>query len=270
MLKDELKQGLTQKSQMGIHLCKDFIPLRNDISLSRELLPPEYYFEFKVFLNCQNFDLNADRNVITNQDSDEISWIWNDFKLNVWPNIEAKTKPYKEMQLREESMIDAIRKTKEATDLKEGYPDVQNIIVSKQGANLNFIKQPEKEADVSHLLAMMVQSGYWERELTPISKFGRYIDASTDALVEDKNGKVLLVEIESKLANLFTHQHPMNSYDLVVVWTLGGLQNGDTRSAPWGLNGDFVNITLLETATKNWELKWGTHKKPVIVLEKIV
>jgi hypothetical protein len=117
---------------------------------------------------------------------------------------------------------------------------------------------------------MMVQSGIWAAQLGPIAKFGQYIDASTDMLVEDTNGDVLLVEVETQLGNLFRHRHPMNSYDLVVVWTLGTLTAGTTQKAPWGTNSAEVDVTLQQDAHGGWELKWGTHHKPVIVLEQIL
>ncbi|WP_298746924.1 ATP-binding protein [uncultured Serinicoccus sp.] len=270
MLKHELKQGWTQKSQMGVHLSKDFIPLRNDTSLSRELLDGEYYFEYKVFLNCQEFQLNADRNVITNEESDEVAWIWSDFLTAVWPNIKAKANAYKAMKDSEETAIEAVKKTKQAADLKAGYATSPHVTVTKSGASLAYVKQPKKEADVSHLLAMMVQSGHWNSELSPIERFGQYIDASTDVLVEDAAGNVLLVEVETQLANLFRHQHPMNSYDLVVVWSLSTMTSGTSQNAPWGTNSAQVSVALVQNATGGWELKWGTHVKPVIVLENIL
>lgn len=270
MLQHELKQGWTQKSQMGVHLCKDFIPLKANNAVSRQLLPNEYYYEFKVFLNCQNFQLNADRSVLTNEDSTEISWIWDDFQTNVWPKIEAAAKSYNAMKESEDSAIKAVQKTNQAKDLKASYSTLSNVAATKKGAKLQFVKAPLREADVSHLLAMMVQSGAWKNELKPIEKFGQYIDASTDVLVEDSAGSPLLLEIETKLANLFKHRHPLTSYDLVVVWTLDKFVKNDTASAPWGANGTDVTVTLLQDALGGWQLKWGVHTTPVIVLEDIL
>lgn len=270
LLKHELKQGWTQKSQMGVHLCKDFIPLRNDTALSRELLGGEYYFEFKVFLNSQSFQLNADRNVITNEELDEVAWIWDDFRTTVWPDIQKRASPYNQMKAAEEAGIEAVKKTNQAAQLKASYSTSASVTVKKKGASLAYVKRPGNEASVSHLLAMVVQSGDWSNELAPITRFGQYIDASTDVLVEDSAGKVLLVEIEAELPNLFKHQHPMNSYDLVVVWSLGGMTNGTSRTAPWGANSSMIPVTLVRTASGGWELKWGTHAKPVIVLEDIL
>lgn len=270
MLKHELKQGWTQKSQMGVHLCKDFIPLRNDTPLSRELLGGEFYYEYKVFLNCQSFHLNADRNVITNEESDEIAWIWEDFQTTVWPDIQARTNPYNAMKKAEETGIEAIRKTNEAANLKSNYAMSPSVTVAKKSASLAFVKQPKKEADVSHLLAMMVQAGHWKAELAPIERFGQYINASTDVLVEDAAGTALLVEIETQLANLFKHQHPMNSYDMVVVWSLGTMTSGTSQNAPWGTNSSMVPVALNQNAAGGWELKWGVHVRPILVLENIL
>ena len=270
MLKHELKQGWTQKSQMGVHLCKDFIPLKVNNSISRDLLDGEYYYEFKVFLNCQNFQVNADRNVLTNEDSDEISWIWDDFKTNVWPEIEEKAKSYNEMKDAEDSAIKAKEKAARAKELKDSYPTLTDVAVTKSEANLQFVKKPLRESDVSHLLAMMVQSGAWTDQLSPISKFGQYIDASTDVIVENSNRQALLLEIETKLANLFKHRHPLDSFNLVVVWTLDQFEENDTASAPWGANGTNVTVTLRKDKDDRWQLKWGGHERTVIVLEEIL
>lgn len=271
MLAGELKQGWTQKSQMGLHLCKDFIPMKNDSSLSRELLGGEFYYEFKVFLNCQEFQLNADRNVVTNSESDDVSWIWDDFKTSVWPTIESKAQVYRQMKKDEELASEAIKKTRASQALKGRYAAIPEIAVTKQGADLKFVKSPQKEADVSHLLAMMVQSGAWANELDPIAKFGQYIDDSTDILVEDSAGNPLLAEVELLLPNLFRHKHPMSSYDLVVVWDLAGMSNGSSQNAPWGQNGATLPVTLVNgTSPDEWYLQWGVTSKKVVVVREIL
>lgn len=269
MLEHELKQGWTHKTRMGVHLCKDFIPLRADGDLSRSLLDPEYYYEYKVFINSQSFELNADRNVVTNIDSDAVAWILEDFHGHVWPDIQKIAQPYRDMKGAEDAAIEAAIKTKQANHLKTTYPSEPDVAVTKKGASLAYVKSPKNEAAVSHILAMVVQSGHWAAELAPIAKFGQYIDASTDVLVEKSDGTVMLVEIELELPNLFRHQHPMTSYDAVVVWTRGNMKTGDHKSAPWGDNGSDVSVTL-KKAAKGWELKWGTHSKPLIVLEEIL
>ena len=271
MLRYELKQGWTQKSQMGMHLCKDFIPLRVDTSLSRELAGGEYYYEFKIFLNCQSFQLNADRNVITNEETDEVSWIWEDFRQYVWPNIEAKYKAYADLARTETAAIDARRKTEAAKQLKADYASLSQLPLSKKGAELAFVKEPIKEADVSHLFAMMIQSGHYSQELAPLMRFGRYIDDSTDIICEVSGGSEWLVEVERRLPSLFNHKHPMTSYEAVVVWELGGMKNGDSQVAPWGTGGGNVSIALIHnTGDNTWQLRWGTKHIPVYVLSDML
>lgn len=271
MLEYELKRGWTQKSQMGLHLCKDFIPLRTSSTLSRDLLGGEFFYEFKVFLNCQAFHLNADRNVVTNEETDEVSWIWQDFKTHVWPAINAKAAPYRRMKDDESTAIEAARKTAASASLKAAYDSSPDITPRRSDVDLLFVKLPRREADVSHLLAMMVQSGQWKEELAPIARFGQYIDDSTDVLVEDDQKAPLLAEIELSLPNLFRHKHPMNSYDLVIVWDLGGMSNGTVRMAPWGLNASTLAVSLLSgTHPHEWHLRWGTHSRRIIVLSAVV
>jgi hypothetical protein len=270
MLEHELKQGWTQKSQMGLHLCKDFVPMKVEGALSRELLGNEYYFEFKAFLNCQWFALNADRNTVTNLESDEVAWIWQDFKDGVWPQVERKYQAFRNMREAEDKQIDAIKKAKEAVALKSEYSRHEALLLSREDVSIAFAKTPRNEADVSHLLAMLVQSGSFQSELGPIAKFGSYIDKSTDLLCENRNGEPLLVEVEKSLPNLFKHGHPISSYDAVVVWDLGGMKSEDSRSADWGDAGGTVNVTLLGTRGSGWRLKWGTKHKPLIVLSDFV
>jgi hypothetical protein len=267
MLEYELRQGWTQKSQMGVHFCKDFIPMRVDTAKARLLTEAEYYYEFKIFLNSQEFQLNADRNVITNEDHDEVSWIEGDFKTNVWPDIEAKYKVYRSMHDLEQDAIEASKRTAKVNELRREYAKAVNL-KSKQ-RDLGFVKEPVREADVSHLLAMMLQSGKYTKKLNPLVKFGQYIDSSTDVICENKGGTDFLVEVEYRLPNLFRHKHPMQSYDCVVVWDVGNMSSGDTNSAPWGTNGAMVQVTFVRDRS-GARLQWGTHKKPVLILSEIV
>jgi hypothetical protein len=269
MLEHELMQGWTHKSQMGVHLCKDFIPLKADSKKSRDLLDPEYFFEYKVFLNSQSFELNADRNVVTNEESDAVAWILDDFHKQVWPDLQQLANPFSDMKRAEIAAVEAARKTAEAQTLKGDYPNLPTLLFPHSGASLAYGKQPENEAGVSHIFAMMVESGKWATDIDPIVKFGQFIDASTDVLVERADGTVMLVEIEFELGNLFRHRHPLNSYDAVVVWSVGRMRNGEQRTAPWGDSGSDVLVTLNKAAT-GWELKWGTNSRQLLVLEEML
>ncbi len=271
MLSGELKQGWTHKSQMGVHLCRDFIPLRVDAQLSRDLLPSEYYYEFKVFLNCQWFTLNNDRNVVTNLDHPEVSWIFNHFKRDVMPSLAELWNSLVKRRELEEAQIDAHRRSAEMTKMKSQFRNRDSLRDTFKRCNLEFSKVPNCEADVSHLLAMMIQSGDFKSALKPIERFGSYVDKATDLICEDSAGKkVLLVEVETELKKLFLHEHPMDSFEAVVVWTLGDLKSGYSGNLRFVGHKEPFLVHLQGDAVDGWRLKWGTHLKPVLVLSDIL
>ena len=269
MIEFEKRSGVGQKSLMGLHFCKDFIPLKTDAKSSKEFLDSEYYYDFKIFLNCQHFTLNADRNVITNLDSDEVSWIKEDFKKNMWPSISIMHDALNKMRSNEDSDIEAKKKSNEAVKMLNDYKTASNLVVSKSGAKLNYLKSPKKEADVTHIIAAMMQSGKYTKEFGKLEKFGQFIDGTTDAIFEDSSGKAMLIEIEYKLANLYKHKHPFDTFDGVIVWTISGASNGHTWKSPWGKAGGAANLQLIGSKGK-WEIKWGTKKKKLWVLEEFI
>ena len=174
------------------------------------------------------------------------------------------------MKEREERAIDAFERSEQVRGLQGSYKKRLNLTLKKAGAALAFAKAPQLEADVSHLLAMALQSGHYSKELNPLVKFGSYIDKSTDLLCEDAKGDPLLVEVELSLPRLFAHGHPVASYDLVVVWDLGNMSDGDIKNAYWGDDSGQVAITLKPNSKGGWQLKWGTHIKQVIVLSEFL
>ena len=49
--------------------------------------------------------------------------------------------------------------------------------------------------------------------------------SATDILMEDRSGNILLAEVEFKLSNLFLHNHPLESLDIVVCWEVDMISN---------------------------------------------
>lgn len=278
LVKDKLIQyektsGVGQKSLMGFHYCKDFIPLKTDLKTSKQFLPAgtssEYFYDFKVFLNCQNFTLNADRNGITNLDADDVSWILEDFIANVWPNLESKFQVMKGMRDSEEAQIVAAKKSAAATKMLSDYSSAIDLTTKKKGVTINYCKQPTKEADVTHILAAMFQSGDYKTEFDPLDKFGQFADGTTDAIFVDNKGNAQLIEVEYRLDNLYKHKHPMDTFDGVIVWTLDGAKSGHSKDVPWGAGRNMIALTLTGSK-KKWYLKWGTHKKRLWVIDEFI
>jgi hypothetical protein len=169
----------------------------------------------------------------------------------------------------EDAQIDAAKKSKAAKELIADYSSAPNLVTNKKGVNINYCKQPSKEADVTHILSAMFQSGKYAKEFGVLHKFGQFVDGTTDAIFEDSKGNAILIEVEYKLANLYKHKHPLDTFEGVIVWTLGGMNNGYTKNVPWGKGGGSVPLLLLGAKGK-WRLKWGTHQKKLWVLEDFI
>jgi hypothetical protein len=71
------------------------------------------------------------------------------------------------------------------------------------------------------------------------------------------------------LANLYKHKHPLDTFEGVIVWTLDGKKNGDSKNVPWGKGGGSVPLQLLGKKGQ-WQLKWGIHSKKLWVLEDFI
>lgn len=80
----------------------------------------------------------------------------------------------------------------------------------------------------------------------------------------DYNNTIVLVEIEYKLSNLFKHEHPYETFDYVVCWSVDLDVNEKIKLRDG-------NILCLIQENNEWMLKYGTQKViPIIELRKIV
>jgi hypothetical protein len=270
LIGNETKSGVGAKSLMGIHFCKDFIPLPRDETYSKEALDAEYYFQYKVFLNSQSFELNADRSMITNLESDEVEWILRDFIATAKPLLNTQHEILQNLVKAESAAIEASKKLAKAQQVIATYTGLGNLITAKPGVVLDYVKTPSKEVDVSHIIAAMFQEGNYATDFAPLARFGKFVDSSTDAIFEDSAGGNHLVEIEYSLRNLFSHGHPIDSFHSVIVWTLGGLVRGYSHRLPWGAGGVEIPVTLRKDAGNNWILSWGTEERRLYVIEEFI
>lgn len=270
LIGNETRSGVGAKSLMGLHFCKDFIPLPVDLNYSKRMLDQEYYYQYKVFLNSQSFDLNADRSMITNLESDEVEWIFQDFENDVKPMLKTQQDILAGLLKTEKSQIDAAKKLEKAQQEIATYAGLANLNVTKPGVSLDYVKTPSKEVDVSHIIAAMFQEGSYSAEFAPLTRFGKFVDTATDAIFEDSAGRSQLVEIEFSLQNLFHHGHPIDSFHSVIVWTRGGIVTGSTRSLPWGAGGVNVTVTLTTDANGDWILSWAGNTRRLYVIEEFV
>ena len=258
------RQGETRKHRFGLYLCKDFIPIERP--KAQELISSEYYFACQAMLNSQQFDLDASRNNVTNIDTEECQQILESFsewfKANVAPTHLAN---YRAMSAAEDRKTEAIKKVAQMQEIRNQYPG-DLLLLGEPISGLEHA--PSNEYTTAMLLGMMVESGEFEGCFGKIERIGQHVDKSTDLIALDEDGNPLLVEIEHRLSSLFTHRHPVDSYDVVVVWDRQNFPSGHIFEAPWGAQGN-INVRLREIDGK-WSIRWGAIVRPIIVLRELI
>ena len=218
-------------------------------------------------LNSHNFELDASRNKVTNIDSDVSQNILESFS-NWFLETIAPTylQRYRDMSSSEKKKTESVKKVKQMEQIREDYP---GELIDLGEPISGLVHEPTTEYTTAILLGMMVESGKFEGKLGEISKIAQHVDKSTDMIALNSEGQPILVEIEHRLSSLFKHKHPVDSYDVIVVWDRQNFTAGDTWQAPWGDQG---NITVsLKNLDGQWSLKWGGNvSRPLFVLQDLI
>jgi len=235
-------QGETHKSRFGLYFCKDFIPIVN----KAEFLKDPNYQHYHLLLNSQNFELTADRNNISNEDSPEVKWVLEE-AYNI---IEQQIKPialqgFFQIRAEEEVTLKQKKRAEQLVIRMKEYKDLPPL----NALDLPIVKIPTNEAQVAVLFSALIAKGV----LTNF-KIGTYSDKSTtDLICENKDGEPFLVELEYKLSNLFFHGHAYETFDKVVCWSVD-LEVNERRDTP-----EHITLKLVKDNDK-WFLKYGPTK----------
>ena len=252
----KLKWGETFKSRFGLYLCKDFIPVVNRFDLLKE----DNYHHYHLLLNSQNFELTADRNNLSNDDSPEIKWIFEEFDQIVSEQIKAiAEQTYFKMRKEEEIAFAQKEKLKELGKRKSNYISMPDL----NDCDIPIIKKPDNEAQLAILFSGLL-SKYSNKYFSGL-KIGHYSERSTtDLICIDRNNKTVLVELEHKVSNLFKHGHPFDTFDYIICWEVD-LEINETKKTPEG------NTLKLAKDKNNWILKYGPSKIiPILEVKSII
>lgn len=246
------------KSRFGVYLAKDFIPFTKKSSL---ITDPNYH-HFHILVNSQNFELTADRNNISNEDNPKIKWILETVKQIINTDILPSTQAtYFKMRKQEESnfavkekIINLKKRINEYNRLKK--LDLDNIPIKRI---------PDNEAQVTLLLAALLSDVRLKNYITGIDSIEHYsLQSTTDLICLNKDGEMLLVEIEFLLSNLFNHEHPYMTFDCIVCWKVD-LEVNDRKKLI-----DGIELKLCYEK-RQWLLKYGIEKViPIIELSSII
>lgn len=252
----KLKWGETLKSRFGLYLCKDFIPIVNRYDLLKE----DNYHHYHLLLNSQNFELTADRNNLSNDNSPEIKWIFDEFDKIVLEQI----KPIAEQtyfKIRKEEEISFAQKEKvaELEKRKEKYQQLPELL----NCDIPIIKKPNNEAQLALLFSGLLAK--YGDGLFDGLRIGHYSEKSTtDLICIDKFENSVLVELEYKVSNLFKHGHPFDTFDYVICWEVD-LEINESKKTPEG------NTLKLTKDNDAWVLKYGPSKIiPVYEIKSIL
>lgn len=254
----KLRQSERLKGRFGIYLAKDFIPFTKKSSLISD---PNYH-HFHILVNSQNFELTADRNNVSNEDDPKVKWIYSMVKEIIKNDILSITQStYFKMRKQEEINFVIKEKSKNLKQRIKQFSKLENLSLE----NVAIKRIPDNEAQVALLLSALLSNIKFKKYINIIDSIAHYsLQSTTDLICLNKEGEILLVEVEFLLSNLFKHEHPYLTFDCIVCWKVD-LEVNDRKTLV-----DGVELKLCFEKGQ-WLLKYGTEKViPIIELSSII
>lgn len=253
-----LRQGETIKSRFGLYLAKDFIPFSRKL----ELLNEPNYHHYHLLINSQAFELTADRNNISNEEDPKVKWVYDEARKIINEDIKPLAEEgYFRLRKQEEAAYSIKNKEYMLKNRIEKYDQLDNLTLNE----LPILKRPDSESQVAILFTAILSNEHTRHLIKHIDKIGHYShQSSTDMICLDQNNNKILVEIEYKLSNLFKHDHPYETFDYVICYTVD-LDVNEKKRLHDG------NVLNLIQEKGEWILKYGTQKViPIIELKSLL
>lgn len=252
-----LRQSETHKARFGLYLCKDFIPFER----ANCLLGDEQYYHYHLLANSQNFELTADRNSISNEESLAVKWIYSQieeiFRHSIKPFAE---KEYFKLRKEEEEAYETECRIKGMNKYIEKIDLVDNLYAY----DLPIKKIPQCEYEVALLFAAMLSNNETKTLINELKQIISYSSRmTTDIICQDNNDNMCLVEIEYKLSNVFKHKHPLSTYDYVVCWKVD-IEKNKIKQV------NNIKAILLSEGVENYIVTENNKKIKVIELQKLL
>ncbi len=177
------------------------------------LLDDNNYSHYHLLLNSQNFELSSDRNNITNTDSPEVQWIFNEAKKIIHDQItEIAKETYFKLKQEDEFHESIYNRKKEIVKRLSKIDQIGDILIPSVGTMKNPNNESQTLIIMATLLAKHKIEGLRIIEYSSLS--------STDLLIEDESGQLILAEVEYKLSSLLKHGHPIETLDQIWCWRI--------------------------------------------------
>ena len=254
----KLKPYETLKARFGVYLAKDFIAF----SKRSNLISDPNYHHFHILVNSQNFELTADRNNISNEDDPRIKWVFDAVKRIISEDIMPITENgYFKMRREEEELSYISEKNLLLSNRLKQFAELKDLNID----DIAIVKVPDNESQVIVLLTAILSNDKYKQNIKWIDRIAHYSHQSTtDLICLDNKGKAKLVEVEYLLSNIFKHEHPYKTFDLIICWKID-MEVNERRNLV-----DGVELKLIKE-NNIWYLKYGVDKIiPIIALEDIV
>lgn len=254
----KLRQAERLKSRFGIYLAKDFIPFSKKSTLMNDV----NYHHYHILINSQNFELTADRNNVSNEDDPKIKWIYSESKKIIEDDILPITNNSYFKMRKEEEITYLINE--KSSNLKLRIKEFSNL-EKLNIYNIAIKRIPDNEAQVVLLLSALLSNEIHRSKIEGIDSIAHYsLKSTTDLICLNKEGEIVLAEVEFLLSRIFKHEHPYNTFDYIICWKVDLEVNERKRLV------DGIELKLCSYQGK-WLLKYGAEKTiPIIELSEVV
>lgn len=218
-----LPKGVTATDRYGLWLAKDYVLVEQK---NEWLFEKAIWTQFHIVVNCQDFELTANRGSVGNSSRDVLDGM-KEIIANFYKNLQKNDRDYKKWQeLKEREEIEA-KKQKEYANLKKRLSKVEKREFIDEIQELKMFK-PRNEAETLHLLSYLVSKkvkGIDFEILDIESRAGIDLIVSWhDPATQSEIYKV--VEVEHRLENFIKHQHFFRQVHAMVCWDKGQMAPG--------------------------------------------
>jgi hypothetical protein len=270
---DTKRESLVSRADyfMGLWLCKDYIKIEKFDKIIEEVYRGEHWFKnMLIFVNCQQFDLTANRNNIR---EDEIKLTVMD-KIKEYviglKNDESAIKFFETKKMeREKKDNDNKEKEDEKRRGERQNQFEQRINAYKGRADLNKningapIKEPKSEAETALLLQALISTNHPGIDF----RIGEYKTwGGTDLIIEFKSKGIQQMgwgELVHSLANIYAWYHPHECIHKIICWELGNVKEKEKFT-------DGRESILNKKEKGRYNLVIGTDTIDVYVLKEII
>ncbi|PRR69779.1 hypothetical protein [Clostridium thermopalmarium] len=168
---------------------------------------------------------------------------------------------YFKLREMEELQYEIREKRRKIIKRMDGFNELFDLSMSE----IPIVKRPDNESQVALLFATIISNEKLKHLIKGIDKIGHYSHQdTTDMICLDYDSNIVLVEVEYKLSNLFKHDHPYETFNYVICWSVD-LEINEKKTL-----GDGNTLCLIKE-DEEWFLKYGARKLiPIIELKSIL